>query len=151
MPAEAKPLTCDEDGKPCQGSFCYASVVGMMLYLAGNTRPDIAYAVNCCTWYTFAPKLVHEVALKRIGRYLKASRDKGLILNPSGTLKIDAYPDVDFAGLYGCLKITDPACVKSRTDFLITVSDCPMVWVFKLQTKTTLSMMEAEIVALAQC
>ncbi len=45
----------------------------------------------------------------------------------------------------------DPACVKSRTGFLITVSDCPMVWVFKLQTKTTLSMMEAEIVALVHC
>ena len=30
-PAEAKPLTRDEDGEPCQGSFSYASVVGMML------------------------------------------------------------------------------------------------------------------------
>ena len=100
-PAEAKPLTRDEDGEPCQGSFSYASVVGMMLYLAGHTRPDIAYAVNCCAWYMFAPKLVHEVALKRIGRYLKATRDKGLILNLSGTLKIEAYPDMDFAGLYG--------------------------------------------------
>ena len=99
----------------------------------------------------FAPKLVHEVALKRIGRYLKATRDKGLILNPLGTLKIDAYPDADFAGLYGYLKITDPACVKSRTGFLITVLDCPMVWVSKLQTKTALSTMEAEIVALEHC
>ena len=47
-PAEAKPLTHDKDGKPCQGSFSYTIVVGMMLYLAGHTRPDIAYAVNCC-------------------------------------------------------------------------------------------------------
>ena len=102
MPAEAKPLTHDEDGKPCQGLFSYASVVGMMLYLAGHTRPDIAYAVNCCAWYMFAPKLVHEVALKRIGRYLKAtSNNMGCILNPSVTLKIDAYPDTDFDGLYG--------------------------------------------------
>ena len=101
MPAEAKPLTHDEDGEPCQSSFSYASVVGMMLYLVGHTRPDIAYAVNCCAWYMLAPKLVNEVALKRIGRYLKATRDKGLILNLSGTLKIEAYPDMDFAGLYG--------------------------------------------------
>ena len=150
-PAEAEPLTRVKDGEPCQGSFSYASVVGMMLYLAGHTRPDIAYAVNCCAPYIFAPKLVHEVALKRIGRYLKATRDKGLILNPSGTLKIDAYPDADFDGLYGYLKITDPACVKSRTGFLITASDCPMVWVSKLQTKTALSAMEVEIVALAHC
>ena len=69
-PAEAKPLTRDEDCEPCQGSFSYASVVGMILYLAGHMRPDIAYAVNCCTRFMFALKLVHEVALKRIGRYL---------------------------------------------------------------------------------
>ena len=86
-PAEAKPLTRDEDGEPCQGSFSYASVVGMMLYLAGHTRPDIAYALNCCAQNMFALKLVHEVALKRIGRNLKATRDKGLILNPLGTLR----------------------------------------------------------------
>ena len=150
-PAESKPLTRDVDGEPCQGTFSYASVVGMMLYLSGHTRPDIAYAVNCCARYMFAPRLVHEQALKRIGRYLKATRDKGLVLNPSGELKIDAYPDADFAGLYGHEAVTDPACVKSRTGFLITVSDCPMVWVSKLQTETALSTMEAEIIALAHC
>ena len=41
--------------------------------------------------------------------------------------------------------------MKSRTGFLITVSDCPMVWVSKLQTKTALSTMEAEIIALVHC
>jgi hypothetical protein len=82
---------------------------------------------------------------------LKATREKGMILKPSGTLKIDSYPDADFAGLYGYAKITDSACVKSRTGFIITVSECPMVWVSKLQTETALSTMEAEIIALAHC
>jgi hypothetical protein len=63
-----------------------------------------------------------------------------------------AYPDADFAALYGHEKITDPACAKSRTGFLLTVSNCPMmVWVSKLQTETALSTMEAEIIALAHC
>ena len=150
-PAEATPLTRDEDGEGPQGSYSYASVVGMMLYLAGHTRPDIAYAVNCCARYMFNPRLSHENALNRIGRYLKATRDKGLILNPSKDLKIDAYPDADFAGLYGHEKNNDPACAKSRTGFVITVADCPMVWVSKLQTETALSTMEAEIIALAHC
>ena len=65
----------------------------------------------------FDPRLLHEKALKRIGRYLKATRDKGLMLKPSGLLKVDAYPDADFAGLYGHKKRTDPACAKSRTGF----------------------------------
>ena len=49
----------------------------------------------------FNPRHSHEVALKGIGRYLKATREKGLILNPCKELQIDDYPDADFAGLYG--------------------------------------------------
>jgi hypothetical protein len=46
---------------------------------------------------------------------------------------------------------TKPECVESRTGFLITVCHCPVVWVSKLQTKTALSAMEAEIIALSHC
>ena len=148
-PAEQKPLTRDETGEPWLGDFSYASVVGMLLYLSGHTRPDIAYAVNCCARYMFCPCKSHEIALKRIGRYLKATRDKGLILDPCKELRIDSYPDADFAGMYGHEVITDPSCVKSRTGFIITVAHCPVLWVSKLQTETALSTMEAEIIALA--
>ena len=54
----------------------------------------------------FNPRLSHEKVLKRIGRYLKAMRDKVLMLRASGSLKVDAYPDADFAGLYGHEKVT---------------------------------------------
>ena len=30
----------------------YASVIGMMLYLASNTRPDISFAVHQFAWFT---------------------------------------------------------------------------------------------------
>ncbi|KAL7479615.1 hypothetical protein ACHAW6_005335 [Cyclotella cf. meneghiniana] len=66
-------------------------------------------------------------------------------------LKINAYPDANFAGLYRYEAKMDPACAKSRTCFLITVSDCSIVWVSKLQMETTLSMMEVEIIDLAHC
>ncbi|KAL7474153.1 hypothetical protein ACHAW6_000145, partial [Cyclotella cf. meneghiniana] len=150
-PAEGKRLHRDEDGEGLQGSFIYASVVGMLLYLAGHTRPNITYAVNCCAHYMFNPRLSHEKALKRIGRYLKATCDKGLILKPCSELKVDAFLDADFDGLYGYAKITFSEVVKSRTGFLIMVCECPMVWVSKLQTETSLSTMEAKIIALAHC
>ncbi len=51
------------------GAFSYSSVVGMLLYLSGHTRPDITFAVNCCARYMFCPKHSHELALKRIGRF----------------------------------------------------------------------------------
>jgi hypothetical protein len=139
----------DADGAPPSGEFSYSSVVGMLLYLSGHSRPDIAYAVNCAARYMFCPRHSHETALKRIGRYLKATRNHGLILKPSDSLKIDSYPDADFAGLYGHEKPTDPSCVKSRSGFVITVADCPVLWQSKLQTETALSTMEAEIIALA--
>ena len=151
-PAEAAPLVRDTDGAPAMGAFSYSSVVGMLLYLSGHSRPDIAYAVNCAARYMFCPRKSHEAALKRIGRYLKATQNHGLIINPSEeVLKIDAYPDADFAGMYGYEKHDDPSCVKSRTGYVINVANCPVLWQSKLQTETALSTMEAEVVALSHC
>ncbi len=94
------------------------------------------------------PRHLHELVLKRIGRYLKATRNRGLVLNPSEMLKIDCYPVADFAGMYGHEVFSDPSCVKSRTGYTITVADCPVVWQSKLQTETATSTMEAKIIAL---
>ncbi len=59
-PAETKPLVKDADGAPAVEGFSYSSVVGMLLYLSGHTRPDIAYAVNCCARYMFSPTRFHK-------------------------------------------------------------------------------------------
>ena len=72
-------------------------------------------------------------------------------LNPaSDTLNIDAYPDADFAGMYGHEENTDPACVKSCSGYIITVADCRVLWKISLQQMTAGSTMETEIIALAQ-
>jgi hypothetical protein len=68
-------------------------------------------------------------------------------------LSIKAFPDADFAGMYGHERGDDPACVKSRAGFVILAANCPILWKSTLQAKTTLSLstMEAEITALAHC
>ena len=74
-----------DDGGPVQVEMWnYASVVGMLLYLAGNTWPDIAFAVHQCAQFFNQPKKCHEDAVKRIVRYLKGTQDKGLIFEPTG-------------------------------------------------------------------
>jgi hypothetical protein len=100
----------------------------------------------------FSKRHLHELALKRLGCYLKQTPDRGMVMNVSNDVyKIDAYPDADFAGMYGHENHTDPACAKSRTGFIITFVDCPVYIQSKLQTETALSTMEAKIIALSAC
>lgn len=61
-PAERRPLVRDLEGDPPQESFNYASVVGMLLYLAGHTRPDLTTSVSQVARFMFAPKRSHELA-----------------------------------------------------------------------------------------
>jgi hypothetical protein len=147
-PAETAALGKDVDGEDAIGHINYPSVIGMLLYLE-HSRPDISFATHQCARYTHSPKLSHENALKRIGRYLKGTLDKGLILTPSEKLKIDCYPDADFAGLWNRDNVQDPHCVRSRTGYVINLADCPVLWKSRLQTEIALSTMEAEYVALS--
>ena len=73
------------------------AVVGMLLYLASNTRPDIAFSVNQCARFSHRPKKYHEDAVKRIIRYLKGTQDKGLIFEPSGESTLEGFANIYFA------------------------------------------------------
>jgi hypothetical protein len=132
-PAEKTALGKDIDDPPASGQVNYASMIGMLLYL-GHSLPDIAFATHQCACYTFAPKQSHKNALKRIGCYLKGTLDKGLIFTPSDDLKIDCYPDADFAGLWTCEDKKDPHCIRSGIVYVICLSDRPVLWISKLQT-----------------
>ena len=110
----------------------YAFVIGMMLYLASNTRPYIPFAVHQCARFTHKTKVSHETTLKGIFRYIKGTKDNGLVFNPSKKLVLDCYADADFAVLWGHENTQDPICARSRTGFVVTFSNCPLLWVSKL-------------------
>ena len=149
-PAVKEALGQDPRGSPFSNEFSYPSIVGMLQYLANNTRPDITYAVSQCARYTHCPTEKHAMYIKHIGRYLRATHDKGLILRPaSKDLHIQCYVDADFGGLWNQEDVEDPHCVRSRTGFIIMVAGCPVIWKSKLQSLTTLSTMESEYVALS--
>ena len=148
-PADKKSLGKDEDGPARKEHWSYASVIGMLLYLASNSRPDIAFAVNQCARFNHCAKLCHEKAVKRIGRYLKATRDNGLILKPNDDLNLELYADSDFAGLWNIENPNDAISVRSRTGYIITLSGLPVSWSSKLQTEIATSTMMAEYIALS--
>ena len=148
-PSSTDPLGSDKLGEVCNESWAYAEIVGMLMFLATNSRPDIAYAVNQCARFTHNPKASHATAVKRIIRYLKGTRTKGMQLKPNGQLQVDCYVDADFAGLWSVEDDQDPISVKSRSGHLIFFMGCPFSWSSKLQTQIALSTMESEYIALS--
>ena len=149
VPADAKTLGKDKDGPAFKETWNYRSVVGMLLYLAGNSRPDIAFAVHQAARFSHDPRQSHAVAVKKIVRYLKGTRDKGMKFKPTDDWRIDCHVDADFCGLWGSENPEDPIVSKSRTGYIITLAGCPLLWVSKLQTETSVSTMMAEYVALS--
>ena len=142
-PSALEPLGPDEEGEPMNESWEYASILGMLMYLANNTRPDIAHAVHACARYTHAPKKSHATAVKHILRYLKGTMQKGMVLSPNSKHELDCFVDSDFAGNYKYFKDQDPTSTKSRTGYVIMYQGCPILWVSKLQTQCALSTMES--------
>ena len=129
-----KPLGIDvngfEDKRDCPNSYAY--IIGMMLYLSSNTRPDISFDVHQCNQFTHNTKVSHKTAVKRICRYLQGTKDNGLVFNPSKKLVVDCYADADFAGMWGPENPQDPIFDRSRTVFVVTFANCPLLWVSKL-------------------
>ena len=79
----------------------YASVIGMMLYLASNTRPDISFAVHQCARFTHNTKSSHKTFVKRLFRYLQGTKENSLVFNQYNKLVLGFYAGADFAGLWG--------------------------------------------------
>ena len=148
-PAIQQTLGIDPDGEPMQEDWSYPSIVGMLLYLSTNTRPDISFAVSQVVRFNHNPKRSHATAIKTIVRYLHRTSNKGTIVRPTGDLSIDCYVDANFSGLYGRDPDYAPSSAKSRTGYIITLGGCPILWKSQLQTEISLSTLEAEYSALS--
>ena len=66
------PIGTDTNGSEAKRDFTNscASIIGMMLYLESNTRPDIYFAVHQYDRSTHKTKASYETAVKSICRYL---------------------------------------------------------------------------------
>lgn len=109
-----------------------------------STRPDIAYAVHQCARFSANPKKSHANAVKQIVRYLIGTRDKGIILEPTGN-EFEVFCDSNFVGDYN--QDTAPYDVmtaKSRGGHIIMYAGCPMLWSSKMLSEVTLSTTESE-------
>jgi hypothetical protein len=131
----------DLAGNPFDESFHYRK----LNFLEKSTRPEIAYAVHQCTRFTANPRKSHGEAVKRIGRYLLATKERGIILQPSREKLFDCWVDTSHAGEWNKKDAMDnPDTAKSRTGYVFMFANCPIIWASK-----TLSSAEAEYIALS--
>jgi hypothetical protein len=56
--ARVAPLGIDADGAPFSEKWNHAPVIGMLLYLSSNSRPDIQFAVHQCARFTYNPRAI---------------------------------------------------------------------------------------------
>ena len=95
----SKPLLHkDKEAAPRTRSWNYREAIGMLNYLQASTRPDIAMAVHQCARFLANPKITHERAVMRIGKYLLGTKDRGLKFTPDTSKGVECHVDADFAG-----------------------------------------------------
>jgi Reverse transcriptase (RNA-dependent DNA polymerase) len=133
---------------PCKQEWKYHSLLGLLSYLMTITHADIAFAVNNCACFSTKPRGIHEIALKRIIKYLLTTPTQGMVYRPDWTKGLECYVDADFAGNF-CPGDPERASCLSRSCYVIMYKNCPIIWASKLQTSVALSTCEAEYVALS--
>ena len=96
------PLVPDVDDAHCKETdkWSCTTSVGILQYLSRNAHPNIKLDVNQFAHHIHNPKLSYDITIKRIFRYLKVTRDEGLVFNPTNILNIYFYADSEFSGLW---------------------------------------------------
>jgi hypothetical protein len=130
------PKGTDYDHQPWK----YSSIVGMLIHVCTNTRPDISFAVSQVAKYYKSPKQSHATAVKTIIRYLKRTSDLGIYFNFTGNLDMVDFVDADFAGLFGSEQNPrNPDSARSRCGYIILLGGVSLFWKSVLMTDIYLS------------
>lgn len=141
-------LQRDDKSKPLKKKIYYIFLNGMLSYLIG-TRPEICMAVNQTSKFCSNLKTYYYNALKRIIKYLIGTKEKGIILKPDILKGLECYVDADFAGDFDKNCEDDPSNVLSRTSYIIKYTNCPILFVSKIQREIALLRIESEYIALS--
>ncbi|XP_047326735.1 secreted RxLR effector protein 161-like [Impatiens glandulifera] len=117
----------------------YASAVESLMYAQVCTRPDLAYIVRMLGRYLSNRGMDHWVAVKRVMRYLKRTKDYMLTYKKSDQLEIVGYSDSDFAGCQDSR--------RSTSGYIFMLAGGAISWKSVKQTLIASSTMAAEFIA----
>jgi hypothetical protein len=135
------PFRPKDEGEEILGSeFPYLSAIGELMYLANNSWPDIAFAVNLLARYSAAPTKRHWTGIKNIFRYLNGMRDLGLFYSRSQDPTLIGYTDAVY--------LSDPHNARSQTGFVFLQGGTAISWKSSKQTLVATSTNHSKIIAL---
>ena len=80
IPAVKPPLSNDLEGASRTSTWEYQSIISLLNYISGSSRPDIAYATHSAASFPADPKASYNKGVKRIINYLKGTKENGLIM-----------------------------------------------------------------------
>ena len=129
-----------DHGDPVNDPSHYISLIGKLNFLI-NTRPDISYAVQTLSQFMQDPKEPHLQALQHVLQYISGTITKGILLNVSEQLTLQAFSDADWAA--------SPNSRKSVTGYLILLGKSPILWKSKKQSNVSRSSSDSEYRAMA--
>jgi hypothetical protein len=118
----------------------YQRKVGSILYIAVNTRPDIAFAVSRLARFLVNPSIAHQEAADRVIHYLTHTKYQALAFGGPGGLSVAS--DASFAD--------NALDRKSSQAYTIKLFNGLIGWRASKQDTVTASTTEAELLALAQ-
>jgi transposase InsO family protein len=118
----------------------YATAIGMLMYAAICTRPDISFAVQTLSQFSVNPTKAHWTALKRVYRYLSGTRSFKLTYGGRDTdTELIGYTDADWA--------SNQNDRKSISGYVYMIGGGAITWNSKKQPIVALSSAEAEYIA----
>ncbi|XP_074374274.1 secreted RxLR effector protein 161-like [Apium graveolens] len=110
------------------------------MYLANNTRPDIAFAVNLLARFSADPTKRHWDGIKHIFRYLRGIIDLGLFFPNNSRSQLVGYANTGY--------MSDPHFGRSQTGYLFTYYDTAISWKSTKHTMAATSSNHAELLAI---
>ncbi|QRW15624.1 Gag-Pol polyprotein/retrotransposon [Rhizoctonia solani] len=126
---------------PTVDQALYQRGIGLLMYAMVQTRPDIAYATGLLAQHSANPGHEHWNAFRRTLRYLKGTKDLGIVYKKLKGSELTGYIDADYAG--------DPNTSQSTTGWTFMIGGASIAWSSRKQPTISLSSTEAEYVAAA--
>ena len=116
-------------------NFPYRSLLGALLYLSMNTRPNMSYAVGLLSRFGSHPTIATCKLMVYALQYLRGTVHMGFRYSGS-MFDLHVFTDADWAG--------DVITHRSNTGYIVFAAGGPIAWQSKLQTTVSTSSIQSE-------